>query len=49
VTTLWPMVALADVLTKSDNWIAIQPDTRYRQITVRLWGKGVVQRGEITA
>ena len=25
-----------------------QPDTEYREITVRLWGKGVIERGRIT-
>ncbi len=44
----WPTVALGDVLAKSDNWIDIKPVERYRQVTVRLWGKGVVQRGEVS-
>jgi len=48
VITKWPTATLGNVLTKSDNWIDIKPDERYRQVTVRLWGKGVVQRGEVS-
>lgn len=40
----FPMVALGGVLTKSDEWIDINPNEQYRQVTVRLWGKGVVLR-----
>lgn len=44
----WSEVTLGDVLTKSDNWIDLQPDERYHQVTVRLWGKGVAQRAEVS-
>ncbi len=44
----WPTVPLGEVLTKSDEWINLNPDETYRQVTVKLWGKGVVLRGEIT-
>lgn len=40
--------ALGDVLTRSEEWIDLEPDGRYRQVTVRLWGKGVVQRDEVS-
>ena len=43
--TTWPMVSLGEVLTRSDETIIPQSGTEYREITVRLWGKGVVQRG----
>ncbi|MCC6573857.1 MAG: restriction endonuclease subunit S [Planctomycetes bacterium] len=36
---------MADVLTPSDNWVSIIPTATYREVTVRLWGKGVVERG----
>lgn len=48
MTGRFPMVPLGKVLTKSEEWIALKPDERYREVTVRLWGKGVVQRREVT-
>ena len=44
----WPTVLLGEVLTKSDEWIELKLDETYRQVTVRLWGKGVTLRGEVT-
>jgi type I restriction enzyme S subunit len=44
----WPRVRLGEVLKRSDEIVALQPDAEYREITVRLWGKGVVQRGIVT-
>ncbi len=41
----WPTVRLGEVLRLSEETIELQPDAEYRQITVRLWGKGVVLRG----
>ena len=41
----WPMVRLGDLLHRNSSWIAIYPDSEYRQVTVRLWGKGVALRG----
>ena len=43
----WPLVQLGELLTRSDDWISIKPDERYRQVTVKLWGQGVVQRNEV--
>jgi len=40
----WPKVKLGEVLRRSDEFAAICPDVEYRQITVKLWGKGVVLR-----
>ena len=34
-------------LRKSDSWIEPLPDETYKQITVRLWGKGLSLRGKI--
>ncbi|MBN2005780.1 MAG: restriction endonuclease subunit S [Anaerolineae bacterium] len=45
---LWPMVALGDLLKKSEATVEIQPDSDYKQITVRLWGQGVVLRDEVS-
>jgi type I restriction enzyme S subunit len=41
------MVPLREVLTKEDEWITLLPDATYREVTVRLWSKGVVLRREI--
>ena len=46
--TSWQMVKLGEILTKSSEWVTINPDEQYRQITVRLWGKGVVQRAKVS-
>lgn len=43
----WPKVKLGEVLTKSQDWITLHPDQKYREVTVRLWGKGAVLRQEI--
>ena len=40
-----PKVRLGEVLRRSMATIELQPDAAYREITVRLWGKGVVLRG----
>jgi type I restriction enzyme S subunit len=41
----WPKVTLGEVLRRSEE--SLQPDsgTEYREITVKLWGNGVVERG----
>lgn len=48
MTGPFPMIPLGDLLTKSEKWIALKPDESYREVTVRLWGKGVVQRRQVT-
>jgi type I restriction enzyme S subunit len=40
----WPMVKLGEVLRRSEETVAPVPDAEYREITVRLWGNGVVER-----
>jgi type I restriction enzyme S subunit len=42
---MWPTVKLGDVLKRSTATIEPQAETEYQEITVRLWGKGVVERG----
>jgi hypothetical protein len=44
----WPTVRLGEVLRRSEETIELQPEAEYRQITVKLWGKGVVLRGILT-
>ena len=40
----WPLVRLGDVLTRNDKLVTLLPDQQYREVTIRLWGKGVVLR-----
>jgi type I restriction enzyme S subunit len=44
----WPKVPLGDVLRKSERWIRTQSGETYKLVTVRLWGKGVILRGQVT-
>jgi type I restriction enzyme S subunit len=44
----WDLVPLREILIKSENWIELKPTERYKQVTVRIWGKGVVERNEVT-
>ena len=41
----WPKVKLGDVLRRSEESIQPETTTEYREITVKLWGNGVVERG----
>ncbi|MDF5739642.1 MULTISPECIES: restriction endonuclease subunit S [unclassified Nostoc] len=42
------LVPLKEILTKSEDWIDINPTEKYKQVTVKIWGKGVVERNEVT-
>jgi type I restriction enzyme S subunit len=44
----WPTVRLGDLLRRSEETVDLHPSAEYRQITVRLWGKGVVLRRILT-
>lgn len=44
----WPRAPLKELLERSDDWVEVQPDKLYRQVTVRLWGQGVVERSVTT-
>ena len=44
----WPLAPLGEILTKSNDWIDLKPDETYREVTVRLWGKGIAQRRKAT-
>lgn len=43
----WPIVRLGEVLRRSDEVATTDPLMEYKEITVRLWGKGVVERGRV--
>ncbi|GAA6176420.1 hypothetical protein [Sulfitobacter pacificus] len=40
-------ISIDEFLTKSEDWVPVQPDKRYKQITAKLWGKGLTLRGEV--
>lgn len=43
----WPQVPLGELLYRSDEPAELDPDTEYQEVTIRLWGKGVVSRGKV--
>jgi type I restriction enzyme S subunit len=43
----WPRVRLGKVLRRSEEITQLVPDVEYREITVRLWGKGVIERRRV--
>ena len=43
-----PLVSLGNLLTRSGESALIEPGKIYQEVTVRLWGKGVIQRREVT-
>ena len=43
----WPLVPLGEVLTKSEDWVDLEPERQYNEVTIRLWGKGVVLRRQV--
>ena len=46
--TGWPLVPFSKLLTKSEERIKLEPLAKYRQVTVKLWGQGVVERSVVT-
>jgi type I restriction enzyme, S subunit len=43
----WPKVPLGDVLRRSDEPAVIDGTAEYHEVTIKLWGKGVVSRGKV--
>lgn len=43
----WPKVALGDVLCRSSEPAVCAPNAEYDEVTIRLWGKGVISRGKV--
>ncbi|TWT41371.1 restriction endonuclease subunit S [Botrimarina hoheduenensis] len=41
-----PQVLIGEVLEKNDDTIDIVADALYREVTVKLWGRGVIERRE---
>lgn len=46
MSKFWPLVVLGEVLRKSEESVPLEPNTTYREVTIKLWGKGVVLRRE---
>jgi type I restriction enzyme S subunit len=44
MTNGWPTVPLGKVLKRNESAISIDPAGEYKEVTIRLWGKGVVLR-----
>ena len=47
MSTKWPKVKLREVIRRSAEIIEILADLEYREVTVRLWGNGVVERRRV--
>lgn len=43
----WPKVALGELLRRSDETAVLDPTAKYHEVTIKLWGKGVVSRGKV--
>ena len=43
----WSKVALRELLRRSDEVAQLDPVAEYHEVTVKLWGKGVVSRGKV--
>ncbi|MFO0836106.1 MAG: restriction endonuclease subunit S [Phycisphaerales bacterium] len=44
----WASVPLGECLAKNEDWVRLDQTAEYREVTVRLWGRGVVLRGITT-
>ena len=43
----WPKVALGELLRRSDEAAVLDPAAEYHEVTIKLWGKGVLSRGKV--
>jgi len=44
---VWSKVALGELLRRSDEAAVLDPAAEYHEVTIKLWGKGVVSRGKV--
>ena len=44
---VWPKVALGELLRRSDASAVLDPAAEYHEVTIKLWGKGVISRGKV--
>lgn len=47
MTAQWKTAQIGNLLIRSDEVGELLPDGEYREVTVRLWGNGVVERGRV--
>ncbi|MCA3251378.1 MAG: restriction endonuclease subunit S [Pseudomonadota bacterium] len=45
--TKWPATAVGEVLHRRSERARIDPDREYHEVTIKLWGRGVVSRGKV--
>ncbi len=43
----WPKVALGELLRRSAESAVLKPAAEYHEVTIKLWGKGVISRGKV--
>lgn len=43
----WPKASLGELLRRSNEPATIDLDAEYDEVTIKLWGKGVVSRGKV--
>ncbi|MBL8529942.1 MAG: restriction endonuclease subunit S [Burkholderiales bacterium] len=43
----WPKVALGELLRRFDEAAVLDPVADYHEVTIKLWGKGVISRGKV--
>lgn len=48
MTNQFPLMPLGEVLNRSEDVVVPHGETVYQEVTVRLWGKGVAQRRQVT-
>lgn len=44
----WRKVALGELFRRSDESTVIDPAAEYHEVTIKLWGKGVISRGKVS-
>jgi type I restriction enzyme S subunit len=45
--TAWAKCTLGDLLRRSDEPAILDSDAEYHEVTIKLWGKGVISRGKV--
>jgi type I restriction enzyme S subunit len=43
----WPKIALGELLQRANEPATLNFDAEYQEVTIRLWGKGVISRGKV--
>ena len=43
----WATFTLGQLLQRSEESALLRPDDHYNEVTIRLWGKGVISRGKV--